>query len=1795
MVEEAGLETDGMAETTSQLQAKLKALTDGKVDIMVDSDSFKNTTEILREMSAEWEHMTDVEQAAALELLGGKRQANILAAIINNFDIVEDAIGKSQNSAGSALEENEKVLDSIQGRINLFNNALETMWNNTLDDGLIKWFVNLGTELIKIIDDLGLLKVALVGFSTRSLTKILNIDWNKPLSSFKQLFGKEATISVDTMRQNLEKLEATYNDAKNAWKANPTIDTRKAVVDAKKNFDEYNQMFQSVTELDNQWAKAQENLTRAQASLNSYTGNNAKELYKLEDGVKRAKQRIVELEEAQRQTRSTGSSTWKILGNGVKAFGKQISSVLTQMLVMWAISKVISLIGDAWDAATETFEESKQSFEDLRSELSNTESELQNLENQLSTINDQIKDLQNNGLLTFTEQEELDRLKAQSAELERQRDLQRSLKEQQQIDVTNSAVNASEKYRKTGTESGKTTGERVISGALTGGVIGAAATSVAGGALATAIGSAIGMAAGPLGTIIGGLIGTAIGAALGAGAGAIASASEGEVGETLDNMTTEYARLQKELDDARATYQSKGDTDNREKFEEAQENLKTYESNMAQYISQLQEYANSIDPTVSDAAKREKEEIEDTIDKWLIQSDSKDAKTNAIERIFSSDNLKGVKKQMEDIAKTGGEIHLTDYFNTADLDAFNNRLLEMGIYTHEVEEYFQQIATSTSGLSDLGFYGASKDVGGIAGGIESITSALETAKTEGYLTAEALIGIEETVGGVEKLGDVWTRYAETMSSVLASTKAQKEATEELVRAFIDQNLAIGSLTSSQRAIYVAQFEEMGIWNADEYIDDKVMENMFRDIQQSAKYSEAELGKAWRSRDNKEIKIELGVDGKSLDEVTTEVQEQFAQKLGLAKVVTSEGIQEILDEYDEELPELRLKLDPDTPQEIKDELNQLGEGGAVDLTVRPNVDTKLLSDANWDDVGDGHATVFTNTAATADKTIAMNFTPILPDGTVMEKDKFERYIESVVNGGDDYLNLKIGATFTGESAIADAEAAAKRIHEIHEGYLTEDATEEHIIGLYNKRNELEVKHRNILKKEVDIKSYDEQISKLEDIKKAYGDLGKVEEALSTGVPLHWGRLLNGELTPEDYYDNIVSSMGLDYSKEDFIKDWNAWKPAYEQLQVELNTKDVSYSDIDKKINELNNKKITLETELETAPTEERRDAIEQQIAEIEAEIEGFTPEVKLKFMPDMESIKTAINNVQTAINESASSSGLTGETVKNVENAFSNLEGIDTSKLFERNANGIRVNVEELERLSAAQEKLQKDEYENKLIDLKSKYEELSAEIAGTINPTKKLELLNKQSSIARQIENISILAAEYDGLTSAYQEWINAQSTANAGDIYADVQSKIETLEELYKNGDIGTDDFRKGVQFISDQDLTGATPEQLVAAYKTSMPNIKRYFTEGSEGVVRFLEDVQSVNSEWASMDKATGKWSINIDDLSAVGEELHISEEAITAIFGELQDKGFKINFDSVFDNLATSEDKLNEMVATINQKHELNLDIDFEATDSDYIQEKIDEIYANFGKEDGTLELSIEGAEEVQTVLAGLLMKKSELNQPAVMKVDTTNATSNAEKAVSLLQQYWEKYNELDIAVKVGASVEERQGLAEELREIVGSLQTQDGDTMEALGIKIPVGVDPTTISEQELLNIQTQINGLEAKIMVEAGVDPKLVDEYVVDEKEGIGTVKWKNDTNLVDKYIQKEKKTKGTVEWTNIETNSKPTGDASARGTAFASGNAFARGNWGASRDGSTLGGELGPEIVVFMMPPYIVIYKKNFT
>lgn len=152
--ESAGESTDGMASSVSELRQEILDLTGQKVDIQIDEDTFKSTYQILKELSAVWGALTDVSQANLLELLGGKRNSNVISALLENFDIAEAALETSMNSAGSAMAENEKYLDSIQGKISQFQASWQSLSNTVVDSDLVGGVVEAGSAIIDILDNI---------------------------------------------------------------------------------------------------------------------------------------------------------------------------------------------------------------------------------------------------------------------------------------------------------------------------------------------------------------------------------------------------------------------------------------------------------------------------------------------------------------------------------------------------------------------------------------------------------------------------------------------------------------------------------------------------------------------------------------------------------------------------------------------------------------------------------------------------------------------------------------------------------------------------------------------------------------------------------------------------------------------------------------------------------------------------------------------------------------------------------------------------------------------------------------------------------------------------------------------------------------------------------------------------------------------------------------------------------------------------------------------------------------------------------------------------------------------------------------------------------------------------------------------------------------------------------------------------------------------------------------------------------------------------------------------------------
>ena len=152
--EEAGESTEGMAGSVSALRDELLSLTGNQVDIQLDDDTFKSTYQIMKELSGVWDDLTDVSQANITELIGGKRNANVVSALLENFKIAEDAMEASANSAGSALEENAKQIESIQGKLNKMLTEFKTLAENFIGSEFVKWVVDFATNILSVLNNI---------------------------------------------------------------------------------------------------------------------------------------------------------------------------------------------------------------------------------------------------------------------------------------------------------------------------------------------------------------------------------------------------------------------------------------------------------------------------------------------------------------------------------------------------------------------------------------------------------------------------------------------------------------------------------------------------------------------------------------------------------------------------------------------------------------------------------------------------------------------------------------------------------------------------------------------------------------------------------------------------------------------------------------------------------------------------------------------------------------------------------------------------------------------------------------------------------------------------------------------------------------------------------------------------------------------------------------------------------------------------------------------------------------------------------------------------------------------------------------------------------------------------------------------------------------------------------------------------------------------------------------------------------------------------------------------------------
>ena len=668
-----------------------------------------------------------------------------------------------------------------------------------------------------------------------------------------------------------------------------------------------------------------------------------------------------------------------------------------------------------------------------------------------------------------------------------------------------------------------------------------------------------------------------------------------------------------------------------------------------------------------------------------------------------------------------------------------------------------------------------------------------------------------------------------------------------------------------------------------------------------------------------------------------------------------------------------------------------------------------------------------------------------------------------------------------------------------------------------------------------------------------------------------------------------------------------------------------------------------------------------------------------------SIKEAeksIESLKDILAESVSGTGMSADSVK----AFKDMFGDDADKALEKTANGYHLNQKALAQLQEQQKQSTKTDYLSSLADQQEALRKVEESISkGLLAGQDVSAYATQRDSIKQNIETLQDLAYQYENTLSAYNQWQAAISGGEEGDMYDSIQGNLESAKELYDKGLTGTNKFREFVDLMSNQDLSVASNEEIVAAYESAIPKIKRYFTEGQEGAVNFLKDIQNINSEWAHMND-DGSWKIDfgVGNDQEIADKLGIDVEAVQAVMRKLKDYGFDINLDqpvqsldelkasaesakesladmnetsfnginldsSSFSEVTDEIEKVQSYIKAIQEDSEINPDVKTEklqhaneileylvqkqqelgqsnieiTVNADELESKINDAKSALGEfknEGGTVDISLDGAQDAVDNLQTLLYQKEMLtNTSAVMSIDTNQVDGEIGEAISLLQEYQTAVNNLNAQNelgKAGVNIDTSEA-QQKVQDLASKIQGLDGNTKASLSLDTSeVQFALTSLTETKvdvkaginldtsaLGTIQSSISAITPQMLVNAKVDKTLVEGYNPENKDA--KVKFTAEHSDVDAYNPSDKNAK--VNYTvhvfglenlpgnkerNLTYNVKTNGSVSpANGTAHAAGttNVSANKNWGLKRnEPHALVNELKPEIIVRDGQPFIV-------
>jgi TP901 family phage tail tape measure protein len=664
-----------------------------------------------------------------------------------------------------------------------------------------------------------------------------------------------------------------------------------------------------------------------------------------------------------------------------------------------------------------------------------------------------------------------------------------------------------------------------------------------------------------------------------------------------------------------------------------------------------------------------------------------------------------------------------------------------------------------------------------------------------------------------------------------------------------------------------------------------------------------------------------------------------------------------------------------------------------------------------------------------------------------------------------------------------------------------------------------------------KNAEDMYGSLDKILTSVNDVNGKDKTFETYFDLQ-AKVNNGECTVGEYVNNlndvisVIDGLDVDKNAKKALKlslqlDDNDIKKQYTSFKNSLIGSGVD-KDIAKKFADgLNAQELEAAVKLKA---EGKIDFKNLNLDDFKKQIQDAAKYAKaMKFTIDMDAEIDSLDKFNTALSESKTAGGLATETIDAIKSRFKGLSSYNPAVLFEETANGIRLNTTEYQKLNKEIINNKKTEAQQTLDTLNDKYNELGESIKNCSDASKMADLLTEQENIRLQINDVAELAAQYDGLTSKYKAWQDAESAGSDRDMYESVLSGFKEVDDELSRGWL--DDASKAfIDLFSNGELKSI--DDYTNRWKTLGDTIqgttysaKDFFTQDddgnstNDGVYNFLEAADQLgmgniqrdgNGEIISFD-------FGVNGEKAVADAMGISEELVQIIERASEDAGFTINMDGARTQYADMANAAQDAADAILKAKQENSDLlkdfstedlsfNFEETTLDGVKGQLDKaktLLDSF-KQDGKLNLDSTEAQNALQVVQTLQAQWDQLNKPAYMSIDTTQVDKSLQEPIKKMQEFDNLSTQKNQMVLAGVDTSD---IDKQMDDIVNELEELDPE------IKAQLGIDGKTPDElkQDLENDDIRMKGeldIQAKMSGDLSIlsDKALLDAGIIDEKE-----------------------------------------------------------------------------------------------